>query len=56
MRNIIWAVAALITLVSCSNEKPLNGDNSFSVTTSLIEVTDVALDKCHFGGVSILRR
>lgn len=41
MRNIIWAVAALITLVSCSNEKPLNGDNSFSVTTSLIEVTDV---------------
>ena len=41
MRNIIWAVAALILFASCSNDRPQVNDDDFSVTTSLIEVTDI---------------
>ncbi|MBO7307436.1 MAG: hypothetical protein J6U59_05360 [Alistipes sp.] len=41
MRNIIWTVAALILFASCSNDRPQVNDDDFSVTTSLIEVTDI---------------
>ena len=40
MRPLLWAVAALILLASCSNEKPL--DNSdFSVKSPVVETSDI---------------
>ena len=41
MRNFVWALVALISCVSCSNDKPEKDNTDFSVVNGVIEASDM---------------
>lgn len=41
MRNLVWALVALISCVSCSNDKPEKDNADFSVVNGVIEASDM---------------